>query len=224
MVTVIGVLNLIFALACGCLSFAWAATWTMIERDHERLAVEIPAMMRQAITIQIEKSGEDERALQAAFEEAVKPETVREALLSVGQSPALKPIRIATMVAAFAQAGLFVGSILLLMRKSSGRTLSMLALLAFIGATIATMIKFQDPAERIATEIKTKVLASDGYRGLPEEDRNKLDQALEVLPDVVQGSVGGTSVFAMAWPAVSFLILLASRKIKDACAAGRPAP
>ena len=222
MVTVIGVLNLIFSLICGGMSLGWAGSWSMLQRDPEKLAAQAEVMVRRGVEMQVEVSEEDERIVRV-MKESLTPETMRDALIEVGRSPATPAIRTATMVAGLAQAALLLGSILLLMRKNAGRVLSILALLAFIGATVATMFKFSDPAERIAKEIRTKVEASEGYRGLSEEDRRRLDLGLSVLPSGIHTGVGGTSVFAMAWPAVSLIILLASRSIKDACAPRGPA-
>ena len=141
----------------------------MLQHDPEKLATQAEIAMRRGVEMQVEPPRRGRADRSRDREEAVKPETMREVLIAVGRSPATPAIRTATMVAGLAQAALLLGSILLLTRKNAGRVLSILALLAFIGATLATMFKFSDPAERIAEELRSKVVASEGYRGLPEE-------------------------------------------------------
>lgn len=219
MVTAIGVLNLIFSLVCGCVSLAWAAGWAMLHDNPDDVTTQITDGMRRSMEISIESRGGEKNspAFKAIFEEAGKPDNVRELLMAARASPATPTIRTATMAAGLAQGALFVGSILLLMRKNTGRVLSMLALVVFIAATITTMLKFSGPAEQMGAELKTRVSASPGYQALPPPDREQADRFLTVSPEIFEGLVGGTSAFAMAWPAISLLILLASRGIKDAC-------
>jgi hypothetical protein len=218
--TAIGVLNLVFSLLCGCVSLTWAATWAMLEEDPDQIAAQINTGFRKSMEISLERGAreKDSAAVRAIAEEASKPESVRDLLLAASASPASSAIRTATMAAGLAQAGLFVGSILLLMRKNSGRVLSMLALLVFIAATIATFVKFSGPAQAIGEELKTKVTAAPGYQALAPDDRADADQVLTHSPEILQSIVVGVSAFTMAWPAIALLILFASKSIKEACA------
>jgi hypothetical protein len=222
------VLNLIFALFCGCLSAGWAASWVMLDEEPDQYATAVETWMRQVVEPSLEKQAgvEDSAFVRAIAEESAKPETVKALIVAAGGTSATPVIRTATMAAGLAQAALFVGSILLLMRKNTGRVLSMLALLVFIGATITTWVKFEVPADRIAAELKSRVVASPGYHALSSQDREEADRLLEISPEIFKGGVGSTSAFVIAWPVISLLILFGSRSIREACTPtyGGPGP
>jgi hypothetical protein len=218
--TAIGVLNLVFALGCGCTSLLWAVAWETLHEEPDQLTAPLVQWMRQSkeLSIEVNSRKVDTEALRAVWDEAAKTETVESLMEAISRSPATPTIRTATMAAGLAQAALFVGSILLLMRRNTGRVLSILALMVYLGATIATMIKFEDPAEQMAAVLKERVTSSAGYRALSENDREEADRVLSIAPQGLQATLSVTSAFTMIWPAIALLILFASRSIKDACA------
>jgi hypothetical protein len=229
--TFIGVMNLIFALSCGCVSGLWAVSWSAVQDDPAEIIAQIEAnkdQVRASMRREFEKERERGQAqdprITNAIEETMDPDTIKELVLAVGENPATPAIRTATMVAALAQAALLLGSILLLLRKNAGRVLSMLALAAFIGATIATLVKFPPVADAVGDKLGSAITESSGYREMSAAEQREVDQGIDVIPQAIQVFVTVSSVIIMAWPALSLLILLVSRGIRDACAPSYPRP
>jgi hypothetical protein len=224
LLTFVGVLNLIFAIACGCTSMGWAGFWSQAQDDPATIKAQLEPMEREirvSIREQIEKGserGQQDERVQKMVEEAFTAETMANAVVAAGEHPAAGAIRTATMVGAVAQAALLVGSILLLMRKNVGRILSMLALVAFIAATIATIVKFPPVAEAVGASVRSSVEETAGYRDLPPAEQRNFGEGLEQLPQVFVVAIAAISIAMIVWPAISLLILLFSRGIKAACA------
>jgi hypothetical protein len=97
----------------------------------------------------------------------------------------------------------------------------MLALLAFIGATIATYVKFPPVADALGTTLSSTITETKGYRDLPAAEQREFGEGLDRVPKVLEILVLVTSIVAIAWPVISLLVLFFSRGIKEACA---PAP
>jgi hypothetical protein len=218
-------MNLLFAIACGCPTAFWAKGWSAVQEDPDAVVRMIDSQkdqMRAAIRREFSKDAdlnrEENAAARALVERAVDPETLKGVVIAAGHSSATPAIRTATMVAGLAQAGLLVGSILLLMRKGTGRALSMLALAAFVAATIATLVKFPPVAEAVGSAVTANLTDSPAYRDLPADQQRELGNGLDHLPQLLQLGVTSVSVVAVVWPVIALLILLVSRGIREACA------
>jgi hypothetical protein len=218
LLTFVAVMNLVFSVACGCLSGSWAQAWNTVHTNPDAIVNEMKTGMEWSIENSRERGQSDtpvERVMTDAFSDPAK---VRQIVVDVSENPATGAVRTASMVAGIAQVVLLVGSIMLLMRKNAGRLLSMLALLAFIGGTIATIVKFPPVATTIGESISSNVVESSGYKDLGAAERSKVDSIADSFPEILQITVLVVSVIMMIWPAIALLILLFSRSIREACA------
>lgn len=224
LLTFVAVANLLFALACGCVSGVWAAGWSGLTSNPAEAAAwldEHKDEMRVKISEELKKQSGSGKELtpqkRALVEQAVDPEMMREALLAVGTHPDAKLVAQATLFAGIAQAVLLIGSILLLMRKNAGRLLSILALAVFIGATVLAMLKFPSIGEQLSERVGAKIETLAAYKDLSPPEQKEIDTAFDGLPAALQGTVTVASVVSCIWPVLALLILLVSRGIKTAC-------
>jgi hypothetical protein len=222
MLTFVGVMNLLFSLACGCTTGFWAMTWSAAATDPAELAAQIDKNEAK-IKVQVSEIFEQDKELRnnpkarAIVERLLDKENLKAVAVTVADHPHTKTMRTASLVSAMALAVLLVASILLLLRKNAGRVLSMLALLAFIAGTITTMLKFSGIGDALGDQVATRLAAMSEFKDLPAEDQRKIERTAEGLPMAASALVMGASVVSIAWPIVSLLILFASRSIKEAC-------
>jgi hypothetical protein len=222
LLTFVAVVNLIFALTCGCISGFWATIWSGMTDDPAKIAADLEAnkdQIRVQISEQLSQKSEKEipPRVRAFIEQGLDPEVMKEAILAIGNHPASKVIRQTTLFSGLAHAGLLLGSILLLMRKNMGRLLSILALLVIIGANVATVVKFPPIADDVSDRLVTKLESLAGFKELTPTEQQELDKVFDGLPKILEFGVVGSTVVVCAWPVLALLILLMSRGIKDAC-------
>jgi hypothetical protein len=220
----IGVINLIFAMACGCVSAIWAMSWREIHDEPEMAAVgvertreQMRGMVEQMLRSRPDAQSTDEKTAKVVADAATQAPIVTATLTAVADHPQTPAIRTTTMVAGFAQAALLVGSILLLKRRNMGRVLSMLALLAFIGATVATFYKFPPVAKDSGRALAAKVTETNEFQALPTAAQDEARHHLDYLTVLSQGTVFLCSVGAVIWPFISLMILFFSRSIRESC-------
>jgi hypothetical protein len=229
LLTFVAVFNLVFALFCGCTSGIWALAWSGIQQDPAQTVAwleEHKEEFRAKVREEIEKDQSQPMnpGMKVAVEQTVDPEVMKDLVVAAARNPATPVIRTSTLVAAIAQAVLFIGSILLLMRKSAGRGLSILALLAFIGATIATMMKFPAFAVDVGEKWGSRITETSNFRELSAADQSLIQERFtDQLPEVMKGFVTAISIVALVWPVIALLILLLSRSIRDAVTRRYPA-
>jgi hypothetical protein len=221
----IGVVNLIFSLFCGCVSVGWAESWWAVHASSAQTAQQVEQIRDWAHWwfeqgLQKNSSQVDEKQLarvRAYADSIMTPEAFEAAVAATDESPNTGLVRGASVIAAAAQTVLLVGSILLLLRKNAGRVLSMLACAAFIAATLTTAWKLP-PVMHDATEAYAeKVVAGPAFKALPPEDQQTGQGALDQAPASVEHGVQVIGGIWIVWPAVSLLILLRSRSIREDC-------
>jgi hypothetical protein len=218
----VGVLNLLFALACGCFSGSFAAgiaksedlvTQGAFQEQLEDVAKDVVREMGNA-------PSNIRRVVVDAFS---NPKIYIPAHTAAVSHPAMRGVRMGSLVAALAQGLLLIGSIMLLTRRSAGRTLSILALTAFIVASIWAALQADGPIKSYGETAIEHLPELESYQALSEPERREVE---DYLGDATRGmptfGVVLTSI-ANIWPILSLLILLMSRSIREACAARAPA-
>jgi hypothetical protein len=226
LLTFVAVVNLVFSLGCGCLGTLYTSSV---------LALTQPGFADAGVDRETVREAMENQFLQTLRNPALRRGTEREiseedmqrlakggshAMLAAAEdahgSPSVRHIRNAAVAGSLSHVVLFIGSVLLLMRRPFGWWASVVACAAYMGAVAAT-IWFTEGATGAYLEAFASVLQDQtrvpelttAERDLLGQKALDLHQALSPI-----AAVGG--VASALWPMVALLILLFSQSIRGA--------
>jgi hypothetical protein len=219
--TFLAVMNLVYALCCGCMGgLYWftlvTATDESLSNDPE-VRLEMERQVDNAVSQQrpwqgnTDLSPEDQKRLQKATVLAVLA-----AQPAIRTSEAVGRLRDASAVGLCAQVATFFGAILLLMRKKAGRSVSIVACVAYVLSCALTTVA----AERAGTDVGAAVADAmrdpEAVKDLTDAERTMISTRLADGIGPAAGAAAVFSVMTALWPIGALLMLLFSRGIRDA--------
>ncbi len=225
LLTFFGVMNLLFALTCGCSNMFFASAWTgfreaaspdQIQETRDRWP-DIVDRMRSQLRSQAHGDRDRENAEQIAAFMTDQREPILAAVQEIGTRPTSRRAQGASVGAAVSQLVLLIGSVVLLLRKNAGRWISVLAMLGLVVSTVIAVGAFNDTMATVKQTVMEEVHRNQDSQRPSTLDAKQVDQLFDT---VIMGMSGVSWAFAAAsclWPLISGLVLLVSASIRNAC-------
>ena len=230
-VVVFGILNLIFALICGCgHGTGVAAISGLGEADVSMLSdASFNAEMDKAFEEQLaEASDEDERRAMEAMRDYMKSDefkdVAREAIQYIGTSKTGEGLRQISAGGLIAQLLMLLSGGLLLARVRIGRPLALLATFSTIVVQVAWMmfaIEAVDDLEFRLIERMDEAAAEQGIDDPSEVNRVLSDHLTEDFGTTFRSMAVVGTVMSAIYPLIAFLVILLSGNIRKALAGHR---
>ena len=217
------VLNLLFALACGCISgfssslvvkFASVRPGEIEQGYDEGMAQFIDMQMNQV------HSDMDRQHLKQMQEIFKKPEVRRaviDGMVRVPQSPGFGQLKTGSLIQVAGMVVLLISSILLLMRLGAGRIGTVLGCLGVIIGSIMSALATRAMAPEITAIAQDVHRAIVAQAGLSADDQTQVREFFDALPGMLAGAGSLWAMFMSFWPAVAACVVGFSAGIRRAC-------
>lgn len=224
LLTFVAVLNLVYSLGCGCVGGFYTASVAIltspsaslpaVDRDQFRVEVERQVAENPAFSDPSRTRNEEENrrlAKGASYAILAAAESARDA------EPA-RLVRYAAFAGSAAHVVMFVGAVLLLLRRPSGLGASILGTAVFVGAVAVTIWRTEDAAAAFARGFSEAAQDAERVPDLTTAERDVLAARALEAPEALAAASAAGGTLSAAWPVVALLILLLSRSIRAALA------
>ena len=225
--TFVAVLNLVFALGCGCLGGV-SYTFPLMVLTSADFVIDDAARMQ--IETSIDQAIEREAAAgRAGGGSGLSPEeqkrfTKAVTLAMVGAMDAIRglpEVRLLKNAAILSSAGhalIFIGAVMLLLKSRLGWWASVIGIGLFLASCILSIQAFEGAVDSSCAAVNESLRDPVRTPDLTEAERSQFAGVVDKVPEpfVAVAAFGG--VFAGLWPLIALLILLFSRSIRDVLA------
>ncbi len=222
--TFVAILNLIFALGCGCPGSAFY-TYRLVVLTSADFVIDDAARMRMETSIdQVFDLGdaagpkgsgsglspeEQKRFTKAALR------VVAGAVDSIRGLPEVRLLRNAAILSSAGHALIFLGSVLLLLMSRFGWWASVIGLGLFLTSSIISIQTFEGAVDSSCAAVNESLHDPVRTPDLTDAERSQLSGLVDEAQKQMVGVAAVGGVLAGLWPLISLLVLLFSRSIRD---------
>lgn len=209
--------SLLFTLACGCVNGWWVTTYAVMRsgslQDQSlevQFRVQFESMKNQALE-QADSEAERERIINSfdvMMREGVPDAFVRSLRAAAG-SPAGERLLVLGTLSMAAHAALFLGAILLFLRRPSGKWISLIACVMLVGLNALTAVAMQDVISSASDELQPTLEQIAHDSGHPLD----IAQFPHRIAQIVVITTFVSAALMSLWPVTAGLILALSRGI-----------
>lgn len=223
--TFVAILNLIFALGCGCLGGV-SYTFPLIVLTSAEFQVDDAARLQ--IETSIDQMVEREVAAgragggaglspeeQKRFTKAVSLAMIG-AMDSIRGLPEVRLLKNAAILSSAGHALIFIGAVMLLLKSRLGWWASVIGIGLFLASCIVSINAFDGAAGSACAAVGESLRDPARTPELTEAERAQFTGLVDKIPEPLTAFAAFGGVFAGLWPLIALLILLFSRSIRDA--------
>ncbi|MAG58804.1 MAG: hypothetical protein CMJ83_21150 [Planctomycetes bacterium] len=229
----IGILNILFALVCGCTNGFGAIMLATFGESGSEVLVDKEtwdSKIDQSFERQLDQEDDEEkrRQLEKAQRFLKSPEfrtVFQNVFRAVGESPTTSRLRTIYTIATILQACFLVSGIMLLMRNRFARPLTIFVAAATIAVNAATVISMNSFTNEVHDSLISQIeetLEGEQAPDLADETRDMIGEIADGFGGPVQGISLLFGIVASIYPFVALLVVMLAKGIADAL--GTPSP
>ena len=216
---VIGVLNIVFALLCGCGNFVWKGFGEGVREGASMSVAEIRGRLADT-RIQVRDETTGEMREQELPEQVVDRMAValKQGMERASRLPQVSSLELFATLALALQGVLLLSGTFLMGRRPIGRTLGIIACL---GLLVVYMLGADASAQVMRPVMEELAQAGADIAEMSEQDveAGNLVDVLEMMQDDFPLAMSfGTAAFFSLYPLIAGLVLVFSRRIKESLA------
>lgn len=226
-VIALGILNIVFALICGCTHGSGAAMLGEIENADADVFTgsDFDRRLDEQFAPEIAKAEDEEqkRALESLRDYLKSPEfkeAASEAITYMGTSETGQRLKMATTAGVIAQVLMLLSGALLLARMRVARPLALVATFATIAVQIGWLVFALEAVEDVELRILERIdeaVAERGEKPAENDVERAFQEAMsEDFGDAFRGVTMVGTGLAIIYPLIAFLVILLSRNIRRA--------